>query len=116
MRNIFTVEAKQIVTSENNPQGLLSNVANFPKTFDSRDYNASADNPNGDESVALSAARSEFHSEVVALSTAKNANRVGWAVYIVRGSDGKQLDHYSQGGFPDMTPQHEPEPEEQGEQ
>ena len=115
MRNIFTVEAKQIVTSEQNPQGLLSNVVNFPKAFDSRDYNASADNPNGDESVALSAARAEYHSEVVALSTAKNANRVGWAVYIVRGSDGNQLDHYSRGGFQDMTPP-EPEPEEQEEQ
>ena len=29
MRNIYTVEAKQIVISESNPQGVLSNVQNY---------------------------------------------------------------------------------------
>ena len=111
MRNIFTVEAKQIVVSESNPQGVLSKVPGFPVDFDSRSYKATEQNPNGDESIALLAARANYQNEIVTLATAENANRVGWSVYIVRASDGKQIDLYSYGNFPDMTPQPEPEPE-----
>ena len=114
MRNIFTVEAKQIVVSENNPQGVLSNITNYPVPFDSRSYNATADNPNGDAGVALHAARAEYQAEIVRLATASNPSRVAWAVYIIRGSDGKQIDRESWGAFPDMTPI-PPEPEEETE-
>jgi len=108
MRNIYIVNALQIVTSEQNPQGVLSTVPNYPKNFDSRDYKAPDDNPNGDEEIALLAAQAEFSAEIVALATANNANRVGWSVSITRGSDGKQLYVRSIGGFPDMTPAPEP--------
>ena len=110
MRNIFTVEAKQIVVSETNPQGVLSNVSNYPKQFDSRAYKATEANPNGDESIALLAARADYSAEIVTLSTADSPSRVGWTVSIIRASDGKQIDLYSVGAFPDMTPQPEPEP------
>lgn len=111
MRNIYTVEAKQIVVSETNPQGVLSNVSGYPKAFDSRAYKATEENPNGDESIALLAARADYSAEIVTLSTADSPSRVGWTVSIIRASDGKQIDLYSQGAFPDMTPQPEPEPE-----
>lgn len=112
MRNIFTVEAKQIVVSETNPQGVLSNVSGYPKPFDSRAYKATEQNPNGDESIALLAARADYSAEIVTLSTADSPSRVGWTVSIIRASDGKQIDLYASGGFPDMTPEPEPEPEE----
>lgn len=104
MRNIYIVNALQIVVSEQNPQGVLSTVPNYPKYFDSRSYNATDDNPNGDEEIALMAAQAEFSNEIVTLATANNANRVGWSVSVTRGSDGKQLYFKSFGAFPDMTP------------
>lgn len=113
MRNIFTVTATQVVTSDNTPQGALSNVPNFPKYFDSRSYGASEENPNGNEEIALLAAQAEYSAEIVALATANNPNRVAWAVSIVRASDGYQIYNRSWGKFPDMTPtKPEPEPEE----
>lgn len=112
MRNIYIVNALQVVVSTQNPQGVLSNVPNYPKNFDSRDYKATADNPNGDEGIALLAAKAEFSAEIVTLATANNASRVGWSVSITRASDGKQLYVKSFGAFPDMTPTPEPEPEE----
>ena len=115
MRNIFTVNATQVVISEQNPQGVLSNIPNYPVPFDSRNYKATEQNPNGDESIALLAARANYQNEIVTLATADNPNRVGWTVSIIRASDGKQIDLYSFGAFPDMTPP-EPEPEEEEEQ
>ncbi len=103
-RNIFTVFATQVVVSENNPQGVLSNVPNYPMPFDSRSYKATAENPNGDEETALLAAQAEYSAEIVRLATAENANRVAWAVSIVRASDGKQIALKNWGTFPDMTP------------
>ena len=110
MRNIYIVNAIQVVVSTQNPQGILSYVPNYPKNFDSRDYKATADNPNGDEEIALLAAQAEYSNEIVTLATANNDNRVAWSVSITRGSDGKQLYLKSFGAFPDMTP--EPTPEE----
>ena len=115
MRNIFTVNATQVVVSDNNPQGVLSNVTNYPMPFDSRNYKATAENPNGDEEIALLAAQAEYSAEIVRLATADNANRVAWTVSVVRASDGKQLYLRSWGGFPDMTPvppEPTPEPEQ----
>lgn len=113
MRNIFIVEAKQVVVSAQNPQGLLSNVTGYPVAFDSRNYKATAENPNGDESIALLAARANYSDEIVELATAENPNRVAWTVSVTRASDGKQIDLYSFGKFPDMTPVPEPEPDEE---
>ena len=53
MRNIFITSAMQIVTSESNPQGVYSNVSGYPIKRDSRDYEATAENPNGNEELAL---------------------------------------------------------------
>lgn len=112
MRNIYIVNALQVVVSTQNPQGVLSNVPNYPKNFDSRDYMATADDPNGDEEIALMAAQAEYSAENVTLATANNASRVAWSVSITRASDGKQLYVKSFGAFPDMTPTPEPTPEE----
>ena len=111
MRNIYIVNALQIVVSNQNPQGVLSTVPDYPKNFDSRDYKATEDNPNGDEEIALMAAQAEFSAEIVTLATADSPNRVAWAVSIVRASDSKQLYVKSFGAFPDMTPTPELEPE-----
>lgn len=110
-RNIYTVTATQVVASDNNPQGVLSNVTNYPMPFDSRNYKATTENPNGDESIALLAAQAEYSAEIVRLAAAENPNRVAWSVSIVRASDGKQLYLKSWGSFPDMTPKPEPQPE-----
>ena len=112
MRNIFTVNATQVVVSESNPQGVLSDVTNYPKRFDSRDYKATTENPNGDEGITLLAAQAEYSDRIVKLATADTPSRVAWTVSIIRASDGKQLYLKSWGAFPDMTPQPEPEPEQ----
>ena len=110
-REIYKVFATQIVASESNPQGVLSDIPNFPKSFDSRNYKATAENPNGDRDIALLAAQAEFKNEALTLSTADSPSRVGWCVYIVRTSDGERIDRTAWGGFPDMTPQPEQEQE-----
>lgn len=112
MREIYKVYATQIVVSENNPQGILSDITGYPKSFDSRNYKATTENPNGDGDIALLAAQAEFKSEALTLSTADSPSRVGWCVYIIRTSDGEKIDRAAWGGYPDMTPpQPEPEPE-----
>ena len=103
-REIYTVNAKQIVISAQNPQGVLSNVTGYPVDFDSRSYKATVENPNGDGDIALLAAQANYASEIVTLATAENANRVGWSVFIIRASDGKEIANKSYGAFPDMTP------------
>lgn len=117
LREIYKVFATQIVVSENNPQGVLSNIPNYPKEFDSRNYKATEQNPNGDQEIALLAAQAEFKNESLTLTMADSPSRVGWAVTIVRTSDGIVIDKKSFGGYPDLTPPApEPEPEqEQGE-
>lgn len=113
MRQIFIVNATQVVTSESHPEGMYSVVPDYPKQYDSRNYNATEQNPNGDESRALEVAQAEFYSRVSANLTA--ANRAMWTVTLTR-ADGRQIMRESRGGFPDMTPHpeptHAPEPEE----
>ena len=115
-REIYKVFATQIVVSESNPQGVLSDIPNFPKPFDSRNYKATAENPNGDRDIALLAAQAEFKSEALTLSTADSPSRVGWCVYIIRTSDGERIDRVAWGGYPDMTPVPEEEQEEEPEE
>lgn len=109
MRNIYEVYATQIVVSEINPQGVLSVISGYPKYYDSRDFKATVGNPNGSEEIALYAAREEFNGEVKRLSMADAPSRVGWVVTLIRTSDGREIDRKAWGGFPDMTPQPEPE-------
>lgn len=109
MRTIYIVTATQVVTSDTHPEGVYSVLSNYPVRFDSRTYNATEANPNGDEARALEVAQAEFYSRVSAFLTA--ANRVMWTVTLER-ADGRQIMRESRGAFPDMTPEPEPEPEE----
>lgn len=110
MRNIFIVTASQVVTSEAHPEGVYSVADGYPKYFDSRNYNATTENPNGNEARALEVAEAEFHNRVAANLNANN--RAMWAVTVTR-ADGRQIMRDSRGRFPDMTPASEPEPEEE---
>ena len=109
MRQIYIVNATQVVVSESHPEGMYSVVPDYPKQYDSRNYNATEQNPNGDESRALEVAQAEFHSRVSAFLSANN--RAMWTVTVTR-ADGREIMRESRGVFPDMTPAPEPEPEE----
>ena len=106
MRNIYIVNATQVVTSDSHPEGLFSVVTGYPKTYDSRSYNATEANPNGDTDAALRAAKSEYFSRLSA-NYAGSANRV-MAIVTLEQADGRQIMRESIGNFPDMTPQPEP--------
>jgi len=109
MRNIFIVNAIQIVTSEAHPEGTYTTVQGYPIRRDSRDYEATAENPNGNEELALIVAQADYADAVKAMSIAHN--RAGWAVTLERW-DGVQIARKSWGAMPDMTPVPESEPEE----
>lgn len=116
MRNIYIVNATQVVTSESHPEGLYSIVTDFPKVFDSRSYPATDGNPNGDEEKALSMAKSAYLAQLSANYANANANRVMMTVTLER-ADGRQIMRESIGVFPDLTPVPEPsEPEEVSEE
>lgn len=53
MRNIYIVNATQIVTSTDHPEGMYSVITGYPKSYDSRSYGASEQNPNGNTDTAL---------------------------------------------------------------
>ena len=108
MRQIYIVSATQVVTSDTHPEGVYSAVTGYPKQRDSRDYEATAENPNGNADLALIVAQADYADAVKNLSVAHN--RVGWAVTLERWG-GVQIARKSYGAFPDMTPEPEPEPE-----
>ena len=112
-RNIFIVNATQVVTSAEHPEGLHSVVSGYPKKFDSRSYPASDGNPNGDSDAALMAAKSEYHSRLSAFETV-NANRV-MATVTLETAQGRMMLNECIGNMPDMPPAPAPvqtEPEE----
>ena len=109
MRNIFIVNATQVVASESHPEGLYSVVSGYPRQFDSRNYNSTEQNPNGDTDAALRAAKSEYYSRLSAIY-AGSANRV-MATITLEQADGRTIIRDSIGAFPDMTPAPEPEEE-----
>lgn len=104
MRNIFIVNATQVVTSESHPEGIFSVVNGYPKTFDSRNYNATAENPDGDVDKALRIARSDYATQMAAF-LASDA-RAMWTVTLTR-ADGRQMAAECFGAFPDVTPEEE---------
>ena len=113
MRQIFIVNATQVVISDSHPEGLFSVVSGYPKTFDSRSYNATEQNPNGDTDAALRAAKAEYFSRLSA-NYVGSATRV-MATVTLEQADGRTIMRESIGTFPDMTPpapEPEPEPEE----
>ena len=115
MRQIYIVNATQIVTSESHPEGTYTAVNGYPIRRDSRDYESTEANPNGNPDTALIVAQADYAAAVRDLTIANNPNRAGWAVTLERW-DGVQLARKAYGAFPDMTPQpeptHAPEPEE----
>ena len=113
MRQIFETAAYQVVTSESHPEGTYTNVNGYPIKRDSRDYERTDDNPNGNPETALIVAQADYSDAVRDLTIAKNSTRVGWAVTLERW-DGVQIARKAFGAFPDLTPQPEPEPEEAG--
>ena len=102
MRQIYTVDAKQVVPSAQHPEGVYSNVTGYPKTFDSRSYNATEDNPNGDPERAFTVAKADFLAQQSALMVS-DSQRVMWAITLTR-ADGRQMMQESWGAFPNMTP------------
>lgn len=108
MRNIFIVNATQVVVSESHPEGVYSAVNGFPIYRDSRDYERTEANPNGNEELALIVAKADFADVVKQLSLAHN--RAMWTATLER-ADGRQIMRESFGSMPDMTPAPEPEPE-----
>lgn len=107
MRNIYIVNATQVVVSEAHPEGVYSTLPDYPKRYDSRNYNATETSPNGDEARALEVAQAEFYNRVSAFLAANN--RAMWTVTLTR-TDGRQIMRESRGAFPDMTP---PQPEQE---
>ena len=105
MRQIYTINAKQVVVSESHPEGTYTNVQGYPMDIDSRDYGATAENPNGSEELALIVAQAGYSERVKQL--ALSSNRAMWTVTLTR-ADGQTIQRMSKGAFPDMTP---PEPE-----
>lgn len=102
MRNIFIVNATQVVVSESHPEGLFSVVSGYPKTFDSRNYTVQDGNPNGDTEAALRAAKAEYFSRLSA-NYSGSASRV-MATVTLEMADGRTILRESIGQFPDMTP------------
>lgn len=104
-RNIFIVNATQVVISDNHPEGLFSVVSGYPKTYDSDAYN-------GDIEAALRAAKSEYYSRL-------SANYVGSATRVMstmtlEQANGQLIMRDSIGTFPVVELEPEPEPEVTG--
>lgn len=102
MRNIYIVNATQVVVSEAHPEGLYSNVQNYPKSFDSRNYNATEQNPDGDSDAALRAAKAEYFARLSA-NYSGSATRV-MATVTLETAQGRTILSESIGAFPDMVP------------
>lgn len=112
LRQIYIVNCVQVVTSEAHPEGAYSTMqGGYPKIYDSRNYNATQENPNGDTDAALRAAKAEYFSRLSAIY-AGSAARV-MATVTLEQADGRTILRESVGAFPDMTPQEEEEPEQE---
>lgn len=108
MRNIYIVNATQVVVSESHPEGAYSVVSGYPKTFDSRNYNATEENPDGDANKALRIARADYCSQQSVFLASDT--RAMWTVTLTM-ADGRQLASECYGAFPEVTP----EPNEENE-
>lgn len=112
MRNIYIVNATQVVVSESHPEGLYSVISGYPKTYDSRNYPAADGNPNGDSDAALRAAKSEYFNRLSANYAGSQARVM--ATVTLETARGQMVMSECIGSFPDMTPpEPEPQPEEE---
>ena len=91
-RNIFIVNATQVVTSQANPDGIMSVVSGFPKTFDSKSYD-------NDDEKALNAAKGEYFDQLGTNYKNTNANRIIMTVTL-EAVNGTMILHESIGKFP----------------
>lgn len=109
-RTVIIVNATQVVTSENHPEGLFSTVSGFPKTFDSNSYN-------GDIELNMKKAKAAYHDQLSKNYEDVNPTRIMKTVTLEM-ANGEQIMHESIGGFHILEPEPEtPEvPEEQGEE
>ena len=82
MRQIYIVTATQVVTSQTHPEGVYSVLNGYPIYRDSRDYERTDINPNGNEELALIVAKADFADVVKQLSIAHN--RAMWMVTLER--------------------------------
>lgn len=101
-RNIFIVNATQVVTSTANPHGLYSTISGYPKFYDS-DSNAY----NGDIEAALRAAKAEYYSRLSANYAGSAARAM--ATITLEQANGQQIMRDCVGSFP-VVPEPEPEP------
>ena len=102
MRQIYIVNATQVVTSESHPEGVYSVVSGYPKTFDSRNYGATEENPDGDVSKALRVAKSDYCAQQAAFLASDT--RAMWTVTLTM-ADGRQIASECFGAFPDVMPE-----------
>ena len=96
-RNIFIVNATQVVTSEQNPQGIMSVVSGYPKTFDSMSYN-------GDIDLARKKANADYYNRLGIMYDDTNANRIMKTVTL-ENAKGELLLHESIGNFISEEPE-----------
>ena len=101
-RNIFIVNATQVVISQSHPEGLLSVVSNYPKYFDSRSYPAEDGNPNGNSDAALRAAKAEYYDRL-SKNYSGSETRV-MSTVTLETAQGRTILSECIGEFPDMTP------------
>ena len=90
-RNIFIVNATQVVTSETHPEGLFSVVSGYPKNYDTESFEGNADS-------ALKAAKAEYYDRLSKIYTG-SANRV-MATVTLSQADGRLIIRDSIGAFP----------------
>ena len=90
-RSIIIVNATQVVTSEQNPNGLFSVVNGFPKVFDS--------GYDGDVDQNMNNAKSAYHAQLSTNYANTNASRVMMTVTIER-ANGEQIDSVAIGRIP----------------
>ena len=103
MRNIFIVNATQVVTSEAHPEGLFSVVSGFPQTFDSLSFDDSTD-------AALRAAKSAYFAR---LSANYAANNRAMTTVTLSQANGQVILRDCEGGFPVIESEVEPDETEE---
>ena len=96
MRQIFIVNATQVVVSDSHPEGLFSTVSGYPKTYDSNSYN-------GDTDAALRAAKAEYFYRLSS-NYAGSATRV-MATVTLEMANGQQIMRECIGAFPEPAPE-----------
>lgn len=101
-RNLFVVNATQVITSESNPMGLYSVVSGFPKVFDSGE--------GGDMEQNLKNAKSAYFAQLSANYANTNPNRVMTTVSLET-AQGRMVMSDCIGAFPVPAPESELEPE-----